>query len=72
VRGVDHPPVEIAIEGEVDEMNYPINAITDLLYRAIDDLQKMESKHDVDVPFPIKRRYTNTFGDITVHLMHTD
>ena len=69
---MDHPPVQIEISGEVDDLTYPLNAIDDLLYQLIDDLAVLESKHDVDVPFPIKRVYKNTFGDITVNLMYNE
>lgn len=67
---MDHPPVTVSIVGEVDEPNYPLNALSDLLYQVLDDLAELEQEHDVDVPLPQVREYKSDFGSISINLYH--
>lgn len=62
----------VNIVAEVDEPNYPLGELSNLLYDLLDELATIEAKHRENVPFPLTKIKKSQFGKLTASIAKAD
>ena len=60
--------IKVTISGVVDDPYYPLSGLSDLLYKALDFLNAVESRGTEEVKFPIVKKFKDEGNHIELKL----